>query len=84
MDEEEVLDLMEVLIGEGAVTCNGRKVIFDTHYAGQFGHMLKVLAAAVEVQYGNFLDDLYASQGSAQGSMSPDPQASSGSSGAQS
>lgn len=53
-DEDTVLSLMDDLCGESACLCNGKKVLFDTHYEGRLPHLFKVLAASVEVQYGDF------------------------------
>lgn len=53
LDEKEVIDLLRLLAAEKAL-CNGGKIIFDDHYRGDFGLLLKVFRAALEVQYGNF------------------------------
>lgn len=34
--------------------CNGKAVVFNSHYADRLEHMFKVVAVAFEVQYGNF------------------------------
>lgn len=40
------------------VLCDGAKINFNLHYEGRLVHMLKVVKAGVEVQYGNFFDEL--------------------------
>ncbi len=55
LDEKEAMSLIKDLTANGNVLCDGVKVSsFDKHYEGQLDHMFKVLAAALEVQYGNF------------------------------
>jgi hypothetical protein len=54
LDEDEVALLVKKLASEG-VTCGGQPIVFDEHYAGNFGRLFKVLGVALEVQYGNFL-----------------------------
>jgi hypothetical protein len=55
MDEDVVLGVIIELTGE-AITCDHQRVVFDSHYAGRLDHLFKVLYAALEVQYGNFLN----------------------------
>lgn len=57
LDEDEVLSLIEQLTSGDAVTCDGKKVDFNSHYDGKLGHLFKVFGAALEVQYGNFFDE---------------------------
>ncbi len=57
LDENEVIDLIETLAGKN-VLCNGKPVIFNSHYEGKIAVLFKVVAAALEVQYGNFFDAL--------------------------
>lgn len=38
------------------VLCEGAKINFNVHYQDNLGHMLKVVKAALEVQYGNFIE----------------------------
>lgn len=45
------------------VQCNGRTVRFDEHYQDRLGHMMRVAAAALEVQYGAFFAELGARGG---------------------
>lgn len=40
------------------VLCDGRPVVFRTHYQDRLAHMFKVSKAALEVQYGPFFDDI--------------------------
>lgn len=58
LDQDETLALIEGFVGNDAVICDGKRIIFDTHYEGRLGHMFKVLKAALEVQYGNFFEEL--------------------------
>jgi hypothetical protein len=53
-DENEVLDIIEELTARDNLLCDGKKVLFNTHYEGRLDHLFKVLAAQLEVQYGNF------------------------------
>lgn len=56
MDEDIVLDMIQSLTSDPTVLCDGKKVVFDVHYKGRTSHLMKVLFAALEVQYGNFFD----------------------------
>jgi hypothetical protein len=53
-DEDTVIQLMEDLCGESGCLCDGKKVLFDTHYESRLPHLFKVFRAALEVQYGDF------------------------------
>lgn len=55
MDEDVVINLIENLCASDHCLCDGVRVTTLEHYSGELGHMFKVLAAALEVQYGNFL-----------------------------
>lgn len=57
IDQDEVLSLVEQLTATDAL-CDGKKIIFNSHYEGRYGHMFKVMAAALEVQYGNFFEEI--------------------------
>jgi len=59
LDEGETQALCELLTAEKCL-CDGKKINFDMHYEGRLDHMFKVLAAALEVQYGNFFSGLFA------------------------
>lgn len=37
--------------------CDGKSFRFDTHYSDRLGHMLRVVAAGLEVQFGSFFAD---------------------------
>lgn len=52
-DEDEAVALMETFASEKCL-CDGKKIVFDSHYQNRLLHLGKVLAAALEVQYGNF------------------------------
>jgi hypothetical protein len=58
MDEKVCMSLMKKLTSE-KVFCNGAKVSnFSVHYQDRLMHLLKVAKAALEVQYGNFFEEL--------------------------
>lgn len=38
--------------------CNGKKVNFNTHYKNNLFHMFKVAKIGLEVQFGNFFEDV--------------------------
>lgn len=57
MDESEIEELL-ILLTSTTCLCDGAKIDFNGHYAGKYGHLFKVLRAALEVQYGNFFDAL--------------------------
>lgn len=54
---DSALNLVKTLTSGDFVLCDHAKVNFDTHYAGPTGlaHLSKVVIAALEAQYGNFL-----------------------------
>lgn len=54
LDSDEVIDILETLVAGDYILCDGKKVIFDTHYEGRLDHLMKVVMIALEVQYGNF------------------------------
>lgn len=56
-DDNEVLELI-TLLAATSCQCDGKQIDFNSHYEGRYGHMFKVLQAAIEVQYGNFFDAL--------------------------
>lgn len=43
--------------------CNGAKINFDQHYRDRLFHMILVIKAALEVQFGNFFGALLGSAG---------------------
>jgi hypothetical protein len=57
IEEDEALTLIEQLTSGDACLCDGKKVQFDAHYRGRLNHLFNVLIAALEVQYGNFLEE---------------------------
>lgn len=71
LDEDEVLDLIQELSAKDNVLCDGAKIIFNSHYEGKLKHLFKVVAAGLEVQYGDFLGEMFESQGLKVASMSP-------------
>lgn len=58
LDSDEAIALIQELTGLDACLCDGKKINFDMHYEGKLPHLMKVLWAALEVQYGNFFDAL--------------------------
>lgn len=60
LDADEALDLIEELTAKDNVLCDNKKIVFDLHYQNRLDHMFKVLGAALEVQYGNFLGEFTA------------------------
>lgn len=74
LDSDEVISLMEELAAN-SILCNDKIVKFDSHYEGKLPHLFKVLAAALEVQYGNFFDAFKGFQESRKPSTSTQGQA---------
>ena len=62
MDEDLSMSLIKKLCSEKCL-CNGAKINFNVHYQDKLDHMFKVVAAALEVQYGNFFVALLGSAG---------------------
>lgn len=54
LDEDEVVSLVKRLTTE-SVLCDNKPIQFDEHFAGNISHLFKVVMAAIEAQYGNFL-----------------------------
>jgi hypothetical protein len=54
---DEAIRLIKTLVSGDGVLCDHKKVIFDEHFRGAEGlaHLAKVVRAALEAQYGNFL-----------------------------
>lgn len=55
MDEDEVIGLVKKLVTD-RTSCDMKPINFDTHFMGELGHLVKVVKAALVVQYGNFFD----------------------------
>lgn len=64
LDEDVVVNTLKELM-DGVRDENG-PIQFDTHFAGRFGHMFKLLPKILEVQYGDFLGVLFVAAGSKQ------------------
>lgn len=50
-------DIVKALIKKlcaDKVLCDGKKIVFNVHYADDLFHMFKVVKAGLEVQYANF------------------------------
>jgi len=82
LDESEAVEIIKGLTSGDSCMCQGRRIEFNTHYEGRLPHMFKVLAAALEVQYGNFFDALGGLPGFASRATTPAPTQSTGPSGA--
>lgn len=55
LDEDEVLKTIKDLVD--TAECDGKKIIFETHFQGKIGHLFKVIFAVLEVQYSDFLGE---------------------------
>jgi hypothetical protein len=55
---DEALQIIKSLVSGPGVLCDHNKVVFDEHFGGHEGlaHLPRVLTAALEAQYGNFLN----------------------------
>ena len=71
-----VRSVLKKLAGRNVI-CEGKKVVYDDHYAQNLGLLFQVARACFEVQYGSFFGDALASigikPGQAGASMSPAP-----------
>lgn len=43
--------------------CDGAKVVYDTHFMGRTGHLIKVVTGVLKAQYADFFDALPAGNG---------------------
>jgi len=57
IDSDEVDAIIENLAATKCL-CDGKKINFDQHYKQKLGHLINVVKAALEVQYGNFLAEV--------------------------
>jgi hypothetical protein len=57
--KEKTKPIIKKLCSE-KVFCGGKKIIFDHHYQDRLMHCFKVVKANLEVQYGNFFEELLA------------------------
>lgn len=66
------------------VLCDGAKINFNLHYKDRMSHMLKVVSSGLEVQFGNFFEELLGRSGITvpQGIMNRDFRTSPGATGA--
>ncbi len=57
LDEEDIVELILDML-EGVIAADGAEVAkdFDLRFAGKLGHMVNLLAFALEVQYRDFFD----------------------------
>lgn len=60
--KSEIRDLVQRLLDLTFVGSSteplGKKEIFDNHFAGQYGQLMKVLGFVIEVNYSDFFDEL--------------------------
>ncbi len=56
LDESQVEKTVKELL-EG-VRCEGKQILFDTHFQGRLLHLFKVLKAVLEVQYNDFFVEI--------------------------
>lgn len=57
MDESSMIPLIKALTSKD-VMCDGRRITFNKHYEGRMMTVFKVIKAGLEVQYGNFFEEL--------------------------
>lgn len=57
LDEEEVVALAKKLV-ECCLKGEGAKINFEMEFKGKLGHLFKLLKAVLEVQYGNFFQEM--------------------------
>lgn len=57
LDEEEVVGLCKKLT-ECCLRGEGAKINFEIDFKGKLGHLFKLLKAVLEVQYGNFFQEI--------------------------
>jgi hypothetical protein len=61
LSKEEILNLvvrlLELTLVEGRVQPID-KAFFDSHFAGKYGHLMKVLSFVVEVNFSDFFDEI--------------------------
>lgn len=63
VDQDDALDIIETLTSKN-VLCDHKPIVFDKHFEGRLGHLFQVLKAALEVQYGNFIEGILGEVGS--------------------
>lgn len=56
-EKPKVLALVKKMTSGEKVFCDGKTVAFNSHYMDRYGHMMNVLMAALEVQFGSFLGE---------------------------
>lgn len=64
LDEDVVLNTVKELID--CLSTSEGPIQFDTHFAGRFGHLFKVIGEVLKFQYGDFLGVLVAKGSGAQ------------------
>ncbi len=63
IDEDKTLKIVMKLMESTMFKGSRVNEIFDVHFQGEMLHLLKVISAALEVQFGDFLKGLFAKQG---------------------
>jgi hypothetical protein len=61
LHEKEVV--LKVRAFTEGMLCDGGKVIYDTHFMGRPGHLIKVVVGVLKAQYADFFDALPAGNG---------------------
>jgi len=72
MDEDQVLDMVRTLVKE-VRRADGAPMPFDSYFMGETAHLFKVVAASLEVNYGDFFGVLKEWVGAFIGTLSPQP-----------
>jgi len=57
LDEEEVINLIKKLV-DCCLKGEGSKINFELDFQGRLGHLFKLVKAVLEVQYGNFFQEI--------------------------
>ena len=60
LDEDDVVKTVMELMDCVIIGGKQGKAVFNVHFAGNLGHLFKVLAAVLEVQFGDFLGEIVA------------------------
>lgn len=83
LDEDMILTTIKEILEP--VQCDGKRILFETHFQGRIGHMFKVVKAALEVNYKDFFDAASGLAGyvGSIATMTSDSQTSTGASGVQ-
>lgn len=58
LDDDVVVSMIKDILAEARVGGNQVSVIFDTHFAGRYGHLFKVVGEMLSFQYGDLKNAL--------------------------